>query len=156
LVFSPAVALAAPSMHMMEVKIMDKVVGKMNVTGYDAMNDGGLAKSSITGNFVKKNNAGLAISAEAEQLLKDKFPLGLTYMQTVMFMFDSGKQQKNFRDKDGNDLKGTFSDPPQGGYKLRSGTVEDFGMDMPLVFRHYTAGYTWDGPGKFFWDKPIQ
>ncbi len=135
LVFLPAVALAAASDHMMEVKIMDKVVGKMNVTGYDASKTpGGSATASINGNFVKQNNAGMAISAEAEQLLKDKFPLGLTYLQTHIFMFDSGKQQKMFRDKDGNDLKGMFPDPPQGGYK--------YPFDPPVFTTDMTPWYS--------------
>ncbi|MDJ0597669.1 MAG: PEP-CTERM sorting domain-containing protein [Crocosphaera sp.] len=66
------------------------------------------ATVNIVANFTKMTDD------LGEIILKEWFPNGLTYMQTVTWMTD--KQQELFRDMDGNILKGTHSDPPYMGY----------------------------------------
>ena len=107
---------ALPVSMAMDVDFMGMKIGSLNVSNYDAGKDGTFATASIRGNFTKEPGAAVQTKLVAAA------PLGMTYMQTVRFMFDSGKQQKIFRDKNGNDLTGTFSDPPQGGYTLPDGT----------------------------------
>ncbi len=76
---------------------------------------GNLARLHINANFDKTG-----ITTEGSSILDMWFPQGLTYMQTVKFTTD--KQQQIFRNGTGGDLKGTFSDPPQGGFTLPDGS----------------------------------
>lgn len=104
----------------MDVTMLGLKIGVLTVSDYDAEIDmpNGLLKLRIRANFKKTG-----IEDGAEELLKKWFPNGLTFMQVHEFTFDSKKQQQIFRDMKKDDLKGTFSDPPQEGYTLRSGNT---------------------------------
>lgn len=71
------------------------------------------ATASITANFTEMTDE------KGKEILRKWAPQGLTFMQTIKFTSD--KQQKIFRDMDGNILKETFSDPPWKGYTLPGG-----------------------------------
>jgi hypothetical protein len=112
----------------MDVELKGVKVGELDVSTYTIGKGAGgnTATGNIIADFTKTG-----IGPGGEDLLFSWFPQGLTYMQTVMFMFDSGKQQQIFRRGDGGDLKGKFSDPPQGGYTLRSGAKAFAGDKFP-------------------------
>lgn len=147
---------ALPVSMAMDVDFMGMKIGSLAVSNYDAGKSGTSATASILGNFTKEPGAAVQTKLEAAA------PLGMTYMQTVRFMFDSGKQQKIFRDKNGNDLTGTFSDPPQGGYTLSDGTrafaadkrpwystIEPSGTagDIPPTYPSFGGNQFSDDPG---------
>jgi len=89
-------------------------VGELDVTNYTNTSNGTSAGLTIDGDFTTTNQA-----AGGQLILNTIAPLGLTYMQTVLF--NTNLQQEIFRDANGNDLVGTFADPPYLGYTLRSG-----------------------------------
>ena len=93
-------------------------------TTTDSKNTGGkvgnFVQGTIGGNFRTNGAAPGGLS-----VLSNVAPLGLTYMQTLSFMFDSGKTQEIFRSAStSNRLVGVFSDPPLGGYLLPDGTKQ--------------------------------
>jgi hypothetical protein len=107
-----ALAQAAP----VNVNVNGVKVGELDVTNYADTSGGGSAGLSINANFTTTNQA-----AGGQAILNQVAPLGLTYMQTVTF--NTNLQQQIFRDASGNNLVGTFSDPPFLGYTLRSGAT---------------------------------
>ena len=135
---------AAPISMSMDVEFMGMRVGSLGVSGYEAGKSGDSATATINGNFTKE--PGDAVQTKLEAVA----PLGLTFMQTVMFMFDSGKQQKIFRDKNGDNLTGTFSDPPQGGYTLTDGTRQFADDKRPWYSTIAPSGAAGDVPPNSF------
>lgn len=90
-------------------------VGELDVTNYNNTSNGASAGLTIDADFTTTNQA-----AGGQQILNGIAPLGLTYMQTVLF--NTNQQQQIFRDANGNNLVGTFADPPYLGYTLRFGS----------------------------------
>jgi hypothetical protein len=135
----PSMALA----DSINVSILGKQVGVMDVPTYTASKSGAFAGADIKGNFTKSG-----IVAGGQQLLDLNAPLGLSYLQTLLFTMD--KQQKTFRTGTGGDLLGTFSDPPQGGYTLRDGS-HDFATDKtPWYSNIEPSGVAGDIPPVYF------
>src|SRR5438477_7198416 len=92
LLANATVALSASTSMSMEVQFMGMSVGTLNVTNYDASNTGTSASATVDGDFTK------AAGAMVQAKLAAAAPMGMTYMQTVSVMFDSGKPLTNLRD----------------------------------------------------------
>lgn len=104
------VAHAAP----INVTVGGVKVGELDVTNYADTSAGGSASLTIDADFTTVNQA-----LGGQAILNCVAPLGLTYMQTALF--NTNLQQRIFRDEGGNNLIGTFSDPPFLGYTTRTG-----------------------------------
>ncbi len=111
---TPSVAFGATMK--MDVSTLGKKIGVLDVSTYNNLSNNERIKLDIIANFTKDG-----IEPGGQEILEEWFPQGLTYMQTMTFMFDSGKTQTFFRDFNGNILKDTWSDPPQMGYTFPGG-----------------------------------
>lgn len=92
-------------------------LGELDVSSYtgDKTPSYGGISANISANFTPDTLPGSA------KILASLAPFGLTYMQAHTFSFQSGKQQKIFRDTRGNELRGVIPDPPQRGYVIPGG-----------------------------------
>lgn len=148
LLTQPLTALCVPVTKMMDVLALGHKAGVLTVSDYEVTKDAIGVKGSIAANFELTGATDMG-----KQVLTKWFPQGLTYMQTWRFMTD--KQQKFFRYADGSDIVGWTSDPPRGGFKLRSDAVEDFGGDKTPWYSNLNPTMTPGGlpPDSFGADK---
>jgi len=132
-------------------------LGSLNISTYANTSGVGFTAENIIGNFSLPAGAGPA--ALATNILTGNYPQGLTYMQTLTFSFDSGRQQRIFQRNDvgnvGTTLFGTIPDPPQNGYKLANGATSLAGDTTPWYSTITpTAGAA--VPGNFFTGNQFQ